>query len=62
MVFAYFAFSPIWLLLPLAAAFALVYSATRHEDLPQIGRHAGRVVFWTLFFLGVIFAALWLVS
>jgi hypothetical protein len=49
-------------LLPLAAAFALVYSATRHEDLPQIGRHAGRVVFWTLFFLGVIFAALWLVS
>ena len=62
MRFAYFTFSPIWLLIPLAAVFALVYAATRHEELPIIGRHAGRVAFWTLFFLGVIFAALWLAT
>ena len=62
MIFAYFTFSPIWLLIPLAAVFAFVYAATRHEELPIIGRHAGRVAFWTLFFLGVIFAALWLAT
>ncbi len=62
MIFAYFTFSPIWLLIPLAAVFALVYAATRHEELPIIGRHAGRVAFWTLFFLGVIFGALWLAT
>ncbi|MBR6480432.1 MAG: hypothetical protein IKT12_01905 [Thermoguttaceae bacterium] len=62
MFFAYFTFSPLWLLIPLSVIFALVYAATRHEDLPLIGRHAGRVAFWTLVFLGVIFAALWLTS
>lgn len=62
MIFAYFAFTPLWFLIPLAAAFALVYAATRHEELPRIAKHAGRVVFWTFLFLGIIFAALWFAS
>lgn len=61
-LFAYFSFCQLWLILPPAVAFAVVYAATRHEDMTPIFHHAGRIAFWTFFFLGIIFAALYLFS
>ena len=61
-LFAYFTFCQLWLMIPPALAFAFVYAATRHEEMALILRHAGRITFWTFFFLGIIFAALYLMT
>ena len=61
-LFAYFSFCQFWLLIPLAVAFSFVYAASRHEDFLRIWSHAGRVMFWTCFFLGILYAVIYLLS
>ena len=51
-----------WYALPLIIAVSLVYAATRHEDVPSILAHAGRLMVWIIGFMLAIFAVLFLLS
>lgn len=44
-----------WYSLPLAVTVALVYSATRFEDLTSILRHSVRIMVWTTIFALLMF-------
>ena len=44
----------LWYALPLLVVISLVYAATRHETLPDIGRASLRVMMW---FGGFVFIA-----
>ncbi|MDO4587248.1 MAG: hypothetical protein Q4C95_08115 [Planctomycetia bacterium] len=48
-------FQQIWLSIPLVIAFALVYAATRHEDVIPILKHALRIITWIFAFLILVF-------
>ncbi|MBC7855747.1 MAG: hypothetical protein IAF94_20140 [Pirellulaceae bacterium] len=54
--------SQLWHLVPLILAVSLVYGATRHELLGPILHHAWKTTVWMLTFMGVIFAALFVLS
>jgi len=51
-----------WYLLPLAAAISMVYSATRYESTSRIISRALRLFLQVLFFMGLILAALLVLS
>ncbi len=48
----------IWYAVPAIVAVSLVYSATRHERMQPILIHAGRVAFWIVCFMVIVFAVL----
>lgn len=50
-----------WFALPLIVAVSLVYSATRHEQMGPILRHAVRVGIWIVGFMVIVFLILWLI-
>lgn len=52
----------LWYSLPLVVAVSLVYSATRHEEVGPIMKHAVRVGTWIAGFMAVIFGVIFLVS
>ncbi|MGA2797495.1 MAG: hypothetical protein ABSE63_07960 [Thermoguttaceae bacterium] len=52
----------IWYCLPAIIAISLVYSATRHEAMGPILRHALRTALWIAGFMAVFFLVLWLIS
>ena len=56
--------SPTYLLyyVPLMIAIALVFGATRHEDMTGILKHAGHTARWITGFMGMIFVILYFVG
>ena len=52
----------LWYALPLIIVVSLVYSATRHEWMGPILRHALRIGVWIVGFMAVVFVLLQLVS
>ncbi len=52
----------LWYSLPLVVAVSLVYSATRHEEVGPIMKHAVRVGTWIGGFMAVIFGVIFLIS
>ncbi|MEX0712871.1 MAG: hypothetical protein WD278_11015 [Pirellulales bacterium] len=52
----------LWFALPLIVVVSLVYAATRHEQMEQIGIGAVRIGAWISAFMLVVFAVLVLVS
>ncbi|MFH1919919.1 MAG: hypothetical protein ABIP48_08555 [Planctomycetota bacterium] len=48
----------LWYAVPLVIAVSLVYSATRHEAMEPILRHATRVGTWIVGFMVVVFVVL----
>jgi len=52
----------LWYAVPLILSISLVYGATRHEDLGQILRHAGRSFSYILSFMALIFVVLFFLS
>jgi hypothetical protein len=48
----------LWFALPLVIAVSLVYSATRHESMQPIIRHAMRIGTWIVGFMAVVFVVL----
>ena len=48
----------LWFALPLVIAVSLVYSATRHESMAPILRHAMRIGTWIVGFMVVVFVVL----
>lgn len=53
-------FAQIWLAIPLAVAFSLVYAGTRAEQPREILQRAARVGFWLFFFLILIAVILYI--
>ncbi len=51
-----------WYTVPLIVAVSLVYSATRHERMTPILKHAVRIGIWIVGFMLIIFAVLALIS
>ncbi len=49
----------IWYALPLLIAISLVYGATRHERAKEVLIHAGRFLYWTFIFFGIILGLVW---
>lgn len=47
-----------WFLAPLVLVISLVFSATRHEDLPPIFLGAIRSATWSMVLLGIVFLVL----
>lgn len=60
-VFGLLSFPLIWLAVPLAIAFSLVYAGTREEAPKKILRRAAGVAFWLFFFLFLVGAILYFV-
>lgn len=56
------AVAQIWYAVPLVVAISLVYAATRHELVGPILQHAFRLAVWIAAFMGVVFAALFLLA
>lgn len=56
--------SPTYLLyyVPLMIAIALVFGATRHEEMSAILKHAGHTARWITGFMGMIFVILYFVG
>jgi hypothetical protein len=54
--------SSFWFALPLIASVSFVYAATRHEDVPDILRHALRVAVWITGFMILVFGVLLAIS
>ncbi|HEY4760035.1 MAG TPA: hypothetical protein VIH42_05585 [Thermoguttaceae bacterium] len=52
----------IWYSLPLIIAISLVYSATRHEEMGAILKHALKLGLWIMGFMAAFFLLLWLIS
>jgi hypothetical protein len=52
----------IWYSVPAIIAISLVYSATRHEEMGPILRHAVRLGLWIGGFMAVFFLLLWFMS
>ena len=52
----------IWYALPLVVAVSLVYSATRHEAMQPIVRHAMGCATWIVGFMVVVFLVLMLIN
>jgi len=52
----------IWYSMPAIIAISLVYSATRHEAMGPILRHALRTGLWIVGFMAAFFLILWLIS
>jgi hypothetical protein len=52
----------LWYALPLILVVSLVYSATRHELMGPILRHAMRIGVWIVGFMAVVFVLLELVA
>jgi hypothetical protein len=57
-----FAFVNLWYAVPLIVSVSLVCAATRHEELGPILNHAMRMGLWTLVFMVVVAAVLWLMG
>lgn len=57
-----FAFVNLWYAVPLIVSVSLVCAATRHEELGPILNHAVRMGLWTLVFMVVVAAVLWLMG
>jgi len=51
-----------WYALPLIVTVSLVYSATRHEDMTHILKHALRFGGWVVGFMAVVFVILYFAS
>lgn len=56
--------SPTYLLyyVPLLIAIALVFGATRHENMTLILTHAGMTARWITVFMGIIFVLLYVIG
>ena len=52
----------LWYALPLVLSVSLVYSATRHEKVSQIIRHALKTAVWIAGFMLVVFAILYVLT
>jgi hypothetical protein len=52
----------LWYALPLIVVVSLVYSATRHEAMGPIARHAVRAGTWIVGFMAVVFVVLLVAS
>ena len=52
----------LWYTLPLIVTVSLVYSATRHEEMSPILRHALRTAVWIVGFMAIVFVVLYLIS
>jgi hypothetical protein len=50
----------IWYAVPLVIVISLVYGATRHEQMAEILKQAGRSAVWVTVFMTIIFAIVWL--
>lgn len=57
-----FAFANLWYAVPLVVSVSLVCAATRHEEMSPILNHAIRMGVWTLVFMVVVAAVLWLMG
>jgi hypothetical protein len=57
-----FAFVNLWYAVPLIVSVSLVCAATRHEEMGPILNHALRMGLWTLVFMVVVAAVLWLMG
>jgi hypothetical protein len=57
-----FAFVNLWYAVPLIVSVSLVCAATRHEEMGPILNHAVRMGLWTLVFMVVVAAVLWLMG
>jgi hypothetical protein len=57
-----FASVTLWYAVPLIVSVSLVCAATRHEELGPILNHAVRMGLWTLVFMIVVAAVLWLMG
>lgn len=57
-----FAFVNLWYAVPLIVSVSLVCAATRHEEMGPILNHAMRMGLWTLVFMIVVAAVLWLMG
>lgn len=53
---------PTWFVLPLSAAIALVYNASRYEHPQKILKRSGRMFFLILIGMGILYAALFVLS
>ncbi len=51
-----------WYAIPLIVSVSLVYSATRHEDMNLIWRHAIRAGVWIVGLMALILAVLFVIS
>ncbi|HEY4231848.1 MAG TPA: hypothetical protein VGM76_00335 [Lacipirellulaceae bacterium] len=47
-----------WFAVPIIVSVSLVYSATRHEQMPSILNHAARFGIWIVVFMAIVFAVL----
>lgn len=53
---------PTWFVLPLSAAIAVVYNASRYEHPPRILQRSGRMFLLILLGMGLLYGALYLLS
>jgi hypothetical protein len=52
----------LWYAVPLITSVSLVCAATRHEEMSAILAHAARFALWIVVFMGIVLAAIQLLS